>query len=43
MSKQFGQTWSNTLLPILDRFIAVYDGDIDCIFWNSMVRISDVQ
>merc|ERR1711933_383971 len=30
--------WSESLLPILDRFIAVYDGDIDCVFWNSMIK-----
>ena len=25
-------------MPVIDRFIAAYDGDIDCLFWNSMLR-----
>ena len=36
--KQFNRQWSESLLPILDRFINVYDGDIDCVFWNSMIK-----
>eukprot|EP00484_Ammonia_sp_Unknown_P029130 CAMPEP_0197025450 /NCGR_PEP_ID=MMETSP1384-20130603/5782_1 /TAXON_ID=29189 /ORGANISM="Ammonia sp." /LENGTH=589 /DNA_ID=CAMNT_0042453979 /DNA_START=36 /DNA_END=1805 /DNA_ORIENTATION=+ len=36
--KKFAQRWGDALLPILDRFIAVYDGDIDAVFWNSMVK-----
>ncbi len=36
--KQFNKEWSGCLLPILDPFIGVYDGDIDCVFWNSMIK-----
>eukprot|EP01083_Nonionella_stella_P045870 122937_1 len=36
--KQFNRDWSECLLPILDRFVSVYDGDIDAVFWNSMIK-----
>ena len=38
MDGQFVQKWQDGLLDILDRFIGVFDGEIDCLFWNSMVR-----
>jgi len=36
--KEFGSKWSEALLPIIDRFINAYDGNIDCLFWNSMIK-----
>ena len=36
--KEFGVKWAEAVMPIIDRFIAAYDGDIDCLFWNSMLR-----
>jgi len=36
--KEFGAKWKEAVLPVIDRFIAAYDGDIDCLFWNSMLR-----
>eukprot|EP01083_Nonionella_stella_P088737 247514_1 len=38
VDKKFGATWGLALLPILNRFIDTYNGNIDCLFWNSMVR-----
>eukprot|EP01084_Bolivina_argentea_P199757 341740_1 len=43
VDKCFGEKWSLSLLPVLDRFIAVYDGNIDCVFWNCMIKKTDVQ
>eukprot|EP01083_Nonionella_stella_P059837 156574_1 len=34
----FGKKWSSALLPLIDRFICAYDGKIDCVFWNAMIR-----
>jgi len=36
--EKFALKWSESLLPILDRFINAYDGEIDCLFWNSMIK-----
>eukprot|EP00483_Globobulimina_turgida_P002237 UN02239 len=38
VDKKFGAKWGQALLPLLDRFIAAYDGNIDCVFWNSMIK-----
>ena len=38
VDKKFGAEWGKALLPLLDRFIAAFDGDIDCLFWNSMIK-----
>eukprot|EP01083_Nonionella_stella_P013084 36911_1 len=38
VDKKFGSQWGAALLPLLDRFIAAFDGDIDCVFWNSMIK-----
>eukprot|EP01084_Bolivina_argentea_P290536 499075_1 len=38
VDKEWGNKWCKPLFDILDRFIDVYDGEIDCLFWNSMVR-----
>merc|ERR1719270_381275 len=35
---KFGKKWSNAIMGVLQRFIDAYDGKIDCLFWNSMVR-----
>merc|ERR1712244_143265 len=35
---EFGVKWATAIMPVIDRFIAAYDGDIDCLFWNSMLR-----
>ena len=36
--KEFAVKWATAITPVIDRFIAAYDGDIDCLFWNSMLR-----
>eukprot|EP01084_Bolivina_argentea_P290535 499074_1 len=38
VDKQWANKWHKPLFDILDRFIMAYDGEIDCLFWNSMVR-----
>merc|ERR1719195_2295745 len=38
VTKKFGEEWKKSLLPLLDRFIGAFDGKIDCLFWNSMVK-----
>ena len=38
VSPKFGENWKKSLLPLLDRFIAAYDGEINGLFWNSMIK-----
>merc|ERR1719242_359212 len=38
VDKEFGSKWGSALLPLLDRFIGAFDGEIDCLFWNSMIK-----
>merc|ERR1712062_880374 len=38
VDKEFGSQWGSALLPLLDRFIGAFDGKIDCLFWNSMIK-----
>merc|ERR1712013_674777 len=38
VTKEFGKRWGDAVLPVLDRFIDAFDGKIDCLFWNSMLR-----
>jgi len=38
VTPQFGARWGAALLPLLDRFIGAFDGDIDGAFWNSMIK-----
>ena len=38
VDKEFATKWSEALVPVLDRFIRAFDGDIDCLFWNSMIK-----
>eukprot|EP00484_Ammonia_sp_Unknown_P009678 CAMPEP_0197077568 /NCGR_PEP_ID=MMETSP1384-20130603/212682_1 /TAXON_ID=29189 /ORGANISM="Ammonia sp." /LENGTH=439 /DNA_ID=CAMNT_0042516433 /DNA_START=81 /DNA_END=1400 /DNA_ORIENTATION=+ len=38
VDKKFGEQWGKALLPLLDRFIAAFEGNIDCVFWNSMIK-----
>ena len=38
VDKKFGAQWGKALLPLLDRFIVAFDGNIDCVFWNSMIK-----
>eukprot|EP00486_Rosalina_sp_Unknown_P000639 CAMPEP_0201567008 /NCGR_PEP_ID=MMETSP0190_2-20130828/7227_1 /ASSEMBLY_ACC=CAM_ASM_000263 /TAXON_ID=37353 /ORGANISM="Rosalina sp." /LENGTH=440 /DNA_ID=CAMNT_0047986463 /DNA_START=37 /DNA_END=1356 /DNA_ORIENTATION=+ len=38
VTKKFGSQWGEALLPLLDRFIVAFDGKIDCLFWNSMIK-----
>eukprot|EP00487_Bulimina_marginata_P012455 TRINITY_DN8736_c0_g1_i2.p1 TRINITY_DN8736_c0_g1~~TRINITY_DN8736_c0_g1_i2.p1 ORF type:complete len:239 (-),score=21.83 TRINITY_DN8736_c0_g1_i2:231-947(-) len=38
VDKKFGAQWAESLLPLLDRFIVAFDGDIDGVFWNSMIK-----
>eukprot|EP01083_Nonionella_stella_P227887 808110_1 len=37
VEKRFGIKWKLSLLPVLDRFIAAFKGDISMVFWNSMI------
>jgi len=38
VTKKFGEQWGQSLLPLLDRFIVAFDGEIDSVFWNSMIK-----
>mmetsp|Transcript_30352 Transcript_30352/g.49409 ORF Transcript_30352/g.49409 Transcript_30352/m.49409 type:complete len:421 (-) Transcript_30352:358-1620(-) len=38
VDKKFARQWGEALLPVLDRFIVAFDGQIDCLFWNSMIK-----
>ena len=38
VDEQFGSEWAEALIPLLDRFIGAFDGEIDCLFWNSMIK-----
>ena len=38
VESNFGEKWGKSLLPILERFIIAFDGKIDCLFWNSMIK-----
>ena len=38
LDEKFSQDWGNALFPVLERFIVVFDGEIDCLFWNSMIK-----
>eukprot|EP01084_Bolivina_argentea_P248244 415218_1 len=38
VDKEFGKQWGDALLPLLDRFIVAFDGEIDGVFWNSMIK-----
>ena len=38
VDEKFGAKWANALIPVLDRFIGAFDGEIDCLFWNSMIK-----
>eukprot|EP01083_Nonionella_stella_P010013 28614_1 len=38
VDKKFGAQWAEALLPLLNRFIVAFDGNIDCVFWNSMIK-----
>ncbi len=38
VTKEFATKWGKALLPLLDRFIVAFDGKIDCVFWNSMIK-----
>jgi len=35
---KFGAEWGQALLPLLDRFVDAFEGKIDCVFWNSMIK-----
>eukprot|EP01083_Nonionella_stella_P227888 808111_1 len=37
VSKGFGAKWLKSLIPILDKFILAFKGDISMVFWNSMI------
>ena len=38
VDEKFGVEWAKALLPLLDRFIRAFDGEIDGLFWNSMIK-----
>eukprot|EP01084_Bolivina_argentea_P280719 480129_1 len=38
VDKKFGNIWGKALFPLLDRFIVAFDGNIDGLFWNSMIK-----
>jgi len=39
MTKKFSDMWLPKLLPILDQFVAAYQGDVHHGFWQSMVKM----
>jgi len=41
--EKFANDWSKILMPILDRFIKAYDGEIDCEFWNKMIKAEAIR
>merc|ERR1711971_1285277 len=38
VTRKWGYEWKASLLPVLDRFVAAFDGKIDCRFWNSLCQ-----
>ena len=38
VDKRFGDKWSKSLIPLLNRFIDTFDGKINALFWNSMIK-----
>eukprot|EP01083_Nonionella_stella_P274147 930508_1 len=38
VTKRWGEKWKESLLPLLDKFIDTFNGNIDCLFWNSMIK-----
>ena len=38
VDRKWGYEWKASLLPVLDRFVAAFDGTIDCLFWNSICK-----
>lgn len=40
-TKKFGEVMKPAWVAILDQFINVFDGNIDSLFWNSMVKRAD--
>lgn len=39
MTKEFSGMWLPKLLPVLDQFVAAYQGDVHHGFWQSMVKM----
>jgi len=40
MTPEFAASWARPcLLPVLDQFVAAYDGDVNHGFWQSMVKL----
>jgi len=39
MMPDFASKWLGVLLPVLDEFIAAYDGQVNYGFWQSMVKL----
>lgn len=37
-SGDFAAKWLPALLPVLDRFVQAYQGQVDSVFWNSMIK-----
>eukprot|EP00051_Salpingoeca_urceolata_P032050 m.14085 g.14085 ORF g.14085 m.14085 type:complete len:373 (+) comp4726_c0_seq1:236-1354(+) len=35
---EFVSSWGKALFPLLDKFIAAYEGESDATFWNAMVK-----
>ena len=34
-----GESWLGVLLPVLDQFVAGFEGNVDHGFWQSMVKL----
>merc|ERR1719145_273380 len=43
VDEEFGAKWAAALIPVLDRFIGAFDGNIDCLFWNSMIKRGAIE
>ncbi len=39
MTDEVARWWLPCLLPVLDQFVAAYEGRVDPAFWQSMVKI----
>lgn len=39
MTEPFSQKWMPALLPVLDEFVASYDGKVNHSFWQTMVKL----
>ena len=43
LDKRFSKKWGEALLPLLDASIDAFDGIIDSLFWNSMIKRGGIK